>query len=185
MHGAKSRIRACRFEKRVSGQLVLVDFRRSDDNLEGSLATPSGQMSTAPGEPGGAGRFGCVPAQHHALDWHFGSATSRTRTHDVTREHDPCEPPPGAGSPPHASTRRSRQGGAPHRTNDLDGDKRRRTLQRADPGPLTTEGRRCDAGPSVSWLGASHKSPTSGSRPEPGADGAARPCCDQRGARET
>jgi transposase len=35
--------------------------------------------------------------------------------------------------------------GAPHRTNDLDGDKRRRTLERADPGPLTTEGSRIDA----------------------------------------
>ena len=59
--------------------------------------------------------------------------------------HDPCEPPPGLGSPANAPTRRSRQGAAPHRTNDLDGDKRRRTLQRADPGPLTTEGSRCDA----------------------------------------
>ena len=53
-----------------------------------------------------------------------------------------CEPPSGLGSPAAAPTRRSRQGGAPHRTNDLDGDKRRRTLQRADPGPLTTEGSR-------------------------------------------
>ena len=56
--------------------------------------------------------------------------------------HDPCEPPPGLGFPANAPTRRSRQGGAPHRTNDLDGDKRRRTLQRADPGILTTEGSR-------------------------------------------
>ena len=53
-----------------------------------------------------------------------------------------ANPPAGAGSPAQAPTCRSRQGGAPHRTNDLDGDKRRRTLQRADPGPLTTEGRR-------------------------------------------
>ena len=73
---------------------------------------------------------------------HFGSATSRTRTHDATGRHDPREPPPGIGSPANAPTRRSRQGGAPHRTNDLDGDKRRRTLKGAEPGPLTTEGSR-------------------------------------------
>ena len=77
---------------------------------------------------------------------HFGSATSRTRTHDATGRHDPREPPPGIGSPANAPTRRSRQGGAPHRTNDLDGDKRRRTLKGAEPGPLTTEGSRSDAG---------------------------------------
>ncbi len=77
---------------------------------------------------------------------HFGSATSRTRTHDATGRHDPREPPPGIGSPANAPTRRSRQGGAPHRTNDLDGDKRRRTLKGAEPGPLTTEGSRYDAG---------------------------------------
>ena len=57
----------------------------------------------------------------------------------------PMRTPAGAGSPANAPTRRSRQGGAPHRTNDLDGDKRRRTLQGADPGPLTTEGSRSDA----------------------------------------
>ena len=83
------------------------------------------------------------PAPAHR---HFGSATFRTRTHDATRQHDPCEPPPGLGSPAHAPKRRSPQGGAPHRTNDLDGDKRRRTLQRVDSGVLTTEGSRSDAG---------------------------------------
>ena len=82
------------------------------------------------------------PAPAHR---HFGSATSRTRTHDATAHHDRSEPPPGLGSQANAPTRRSRQGAAPHRTNDLDGDKRRRTLERADPGPLTTEGSRCDA----------------------------------------
>ncbi|WP_367652503.1 IS110 family transposase [Intrasporangium sp.] len=84
------------------------------------------------------------PAPAHR---HFGSATSRTRTHDATPGHRPCEAPPGLGSPATAPTRRSRQGAAPHRTNDLDGDKRRRTLQRADPGPLTSEGSRYDAPP--------------------------------------
>ena len=53
-----------------------------------------------------------------------------------------CEPPRGFGSPADAPSRRSRQGGAPHRTNDLDGDKRRRTLQGAETALLTTEGSR-------------------------------------------
>jgi transposase len=83
------------------------------------------------------------PAPAHR---HFGSATSRTRTPDATRHQDPCEPPRGVGSSPSAPTRRSRQGGAPHRTNDLDGDKRRRTLQGAENAALTTEGSRNDAG---------------------------------------
>ena len=47
----------------------------------------------------------------------------------------PCEPPRGLGSPAPAPTRRSRQGAAPHRTNDLDGDKRRRTIQKPKPRP--------------------------------------------------
>ena len=37
--------------------------------------------------------------------------------------------------PAPATTRRSRQDGAPHRTNDLDGDKRRRTLPAPKPRP--------------------------------------------------
>jgi hypothetical protein len=44
--------------------------------------------------------------------------------------------PASAPRPP----RRSRQDGAPHRTNDLDGDKRRRTLQGAETTPLTQRG---------------------------------------------
>jgi hypothetical protein len=71
---------------------------------------------------------------------HFGSATSRTRTPDATGHQPQCEPPPGFGSSPSAPTRRSRQGAAPHRTNDLDGDKRRRTLQGAETTPLTQRG---------------------------------------------
>jgi hypothetical protein len=54
--------------------------------------------------------------------------------------------PRGLGSQPPASTRRSRQGGAPHRTNDLDGDKRRRTLQRVETAPLTQRGTRSGRG---------------------------------------
>jgi transposase len=66
---------------------------------------------------------------------HFGSATSRTRTHDATREHVPCEPPPGpAPQPP-----RRRAGAVkvqrPTGRTTLSATSRR-TLHRADPGPL-------------------------------------------------
>jgi len=53
---------------------------------------------------------------------------------------DPVAPPRGLDSQPAASTRRSRQDGAPHRTNDLDGDKRRRTLKGAETAHLTQRG---------------------------------------------
>ena len=72
----------------------------------------------------------------------FGSATSRTRNTDATPGRTRCEPPRGLGSSAPAPTRQSRQGAAPHRTNDLDGDKRRRTLQKADTAPLTQRGTR-------------------------------------------
>jgi transposase len=72
----------------------------------------------------------------------FGPATSRTRSTDATADPNAREPPRGLGSKPPASTRRSRQGGAPHRTNDPDGDQRRRTLQGADTAPLTQRGTR-------------------------------------------
>src|SRR5664280_2841022 len=69
----------------------------------------------------------------------------RDSTHDATWHQAACEPLRGFGSSPIAPTRRSRQGGAPHRTNDLDGDKRRRTLGGAETALLTTEGSRNDA----------------------------------------
>jgi transposase len=57
----------------------------------------------------------------------------------------PTLPPAPAGQNPHAAldsqpsapARRSRQDGAPHRTNDLDGDKHRCTLKATRPRPLT------------------------------------------------
>ncbi|MCW2737531.1 MAG: hypothetical protein JWN97_2175, partial [Nocardioides sp.] len=49
-----------------------------------------------------------------------------------------------ADSPAPASTHRSRQDGAPHRTNDLDGDKRRRTLTGAETPLLTQRGTEMD-----------------------------------------
>jgi hypothetical protein len=72
----------------------------------------------------------------------FGQVTSRTRNSDATRRCDPREPPRGLGSSPPASTRRSRQGGVPHRTNDLDRDKRRRTIHGAETASLTVRGAR-------------------------------------------
>ena len=69
--------------------------------------------------------FGLHPAGCRDEVWlphmrrRFGSATSRTRTHDTLPT---LRTPAGLGSPAAAplATRRSRQGGAPHRTNDLE-----------------------------------------------------------------
>jgi hypothetical protein len=68
----------------------------------------------------------------------FGPATSRTRTHDATPARNHQEPP-WAGDRRHtATTRRRCQRGAPHRTNDVDTDQRRRTLESLpEPRPLT------------------------------------------------
>jgi hypothetical protein len=69
----------------------------------------------------------------------FGQATSRTRTLDATP--GPCPPgTPRAGNSRHtAATRRRVEVSAPHRTNDIDADKRRRTLEGLpDPRPLTS-----------------------------------------------
>jgi transposase len=70
----------------------------------------------------------------------FGSATARTRSTDATRPTTTPNTPRGLGSPATARARRSRQGGAPHRTNDLDGDKHRRTLNGAENASLTQRG---------------------------------------------
>jgi hypothetical protein len=72
----------------------------------------------------------------------FGSATARTRTADTTRPTATPDTPRGLGSPAPAQARQSCQRGAPHRTNDVDGDKRRRTLGGAETALLTTEGNR-------------------------------------------
>ena len=138
--------------KRAEGKKPLEALRclkrRISDALYRQLVTDARAAENGPGRAlRGVSRIqrGRLPPAHR----HFGSATSRTRTHDATRRHGPCEPPPGLGSPASAPTRRSRQGAAPHRTNDLDGDQRRRTLQRADAGTLTTEGSRKDT-----WVAA-------------------------------
>ncbi|MFC5042855.1 hypothetical protein [Ornithinimicrobium kibberense] len=61
--------------------------------------------------------------------------------HPTLPPPDPRDHPlPGPGSGHTASPRRSRQGAAPHRTNDLDGDQRRRTLESDGTGPLDTQG---------------------------------------------
>jgi len=83
------------------------------------------------------------------------STCPRTSTLRISHFPDPhnrrypsparSEPRRGLDNQPSATTRRSRQDGAPHRTNDLDGDKRWRTLQEAESGVLTTEGCRKDA----------------------------------------
>ena len=131
----KTRMEAMRCLKRRISDAI------SRQLLADAIVAAAGGSEDGPGRaPRGVFRIqrGRLTPAHR----HFGSATSRTRTHDATGRHDPREPPPGIGSPANAPTRRSRQGGAPHRTNDLDGDKRRRTLKGAEPGPFTTEGSR-------------------------------------------
>ena len=124
----KTRAEAMRcLKRRISDALFRQLVARSARGWNGPGRALRGDSDIQRGRP--------APAHRH-----FGSATSRTRTHDATGRHGACAPPCGLGSPDRASTRRSRQGAAPHRTNDLDGDKRRCTLQSADPDPLTTEG---------------------------------------------
>ena len=103
-----------------------------------------GEPGRAPGGVTSIQRGRPAPAHRH-----FGSATARTRTTDATRPRGPREDHRGLDSQPSATARRSRQGGAPYRTNDLDRDKRRRTLQGAETAPLTV---RMDCGSAVSDL---------------------------------
>jgi hypothetical protein len=67
---------------------------------------------------------------------HFGSATSRTRTPDATAT--PARTTPHGPRSRHTPAARPRcQRGAPHRTNDVDTDQRRRTLNNGGGMPLT------------------------------------------------
>jgi hypothetical protein len=67
---------------------------------------------------------------------HFGSATSRTRTPDATAAFEDTQGPgPRSRCLPAACPRCQR--GAPNRTNDVDPDQRRRTLNSAGAMPLT------------------------------------------------
>ena len=63
----------------------------------------------------------------HSGDRLFGSATARTRSTYAARPAANPNTPRDLGPPAPAPARRSRQCGAPHRTNDVDGDKHRRT----------------------------------------------------------
>jgi hypothetical protein len=68
----------------------------------------------------------------------FGSATSRTRPNDATPGHHNREDIGSGNWRPTTAARRRCQRTAPHRTNDVDTDKRRRiAVSRADQ-PLTT-----------------------------------------------
>ncbi len=83
------------------------------------------------------------------------STCPRTSTLRISHLPDPqnrryshparSEPSRGLGSQPSASARRSRQGAAPHRTNDLDGDKRWCTRKGNETADLDIEGSRNDA----------------------------------------
>jgi len=121
--------------------------RRISDAVYRQLVADANAAHSAEEEAGPGGHSGATP-QSSAADLHtpghrlFGQATTRTRTIDATPNRAPLEHPCGLDSQPTTSTRQSRQDGAPHRTNDLDGDKRRRTLKGAETAPLTQRGTR-------------------------------------------
>jgi transposase len=93
---------------------------------DAKLAEPT--ATQAPVESAGAGPGGHTGASFtsSAADLHtpvIGSSDQPqpgTRTPDATRTPAPPNTPRGLGSPAPAPARQSRQGGAPHRTNDLD-----------------------------------------------------------------
>ena len=68
---------------------------------------------------------------------HFGSATSRTRIPDATPTASSPEDPRGPDSCHTTTARQRRQRGAPHWTNDVDTDQRRRTLDSSGTAHLT------------------------------------------------
>jgi transposase len=106
--------------------------RRLSDAVYRQLVANTQPASAGQDEAGPGGHSGATP-QSSAADLStpdIGSSEKpqpRPRASDATRAAHRFEPPRRLGSQPPASTRRSRQGGAPHRTNNLDGDKRRRT----------------------------------------------------------
>ena len=82
---------------------------------DGPGRTPRGDSSIQRGRPDPGHR-------------HFGSVTSRTRNHDANPSPASPTSPRGLDSRHTAPTRRRCQDAAPHRTNGLDTDQRRRTL---------------------------------------------------------
>src|SRR4051794_35686414 len=143
---AKTRKEARRCLKRRLSDMVYRQLVADANLVEDARA-----LAVARGvEAGPGGQSGAVYRIQRGRPVHpgrrlFGSATTRTRSPDATRPTTPSDTTRGLGSPATTPTRRSRQRGAPHRTNDVDGDKRRRTLQGAEAPPLTTEGNRKDS----------------------------------------
>jgi len=125
---------------------------RRRENFDGSDALPAAppvrrglpaarRRRTRPGtrEPGRAPRGVCViqrgrPVPGHR---HFGSATSRTRATDATATSALATPPHGSRSRKTQAARPRCQRGAPNRTNDVDTDQRRRTIDNGEAMPLT------------------------------------------------
>jgi transposase len=126
--------------------------RRRREDLDGGDALPAAaavrrdlppagrRRPCAAGGPGRAPRGVCViqrgrPSPGHR---HFGSATSRARSHDATPATSTPGNPRGPDRRHLPPARRRCQRGAPHRTNDVDTDPRWRTLENAWAAPLTS-----------------------------------------------
>jgi hypothetical protein len=119
--------------------------RISDAVYRQLVADANAAADSAEEEAGPGGHSGATP-QSSAADLHtpvIGSSdkpqpgparSTLPRTGHRSNTHA------GLDSQPTTSTRQSRQGGAPYGTNDLDGDKRRRTLKGAETAPLTQRG---------------------------------------------
>ncbi|MGW1341030.1 transposase [Kribbella sp. NPDC002412] len=135
--------RACYRRKLADGKTPMEALRclkrRLSDAIYRQLVNDTTQTATT-GEASPGGHSGAT-SQSSAADLYtpvIGSSDQPLPGPAATTLPPPtahAKPRPAPGSPPHAPTRRSGQGGAPHRTNDLDGDKRRRILN--EPRPAT------------------------------------------------
>jgi transposase len=115
--------------------------RRLSDTVYRQLVADANTADSAEEDAGPGGHSGATP-QSSAADLHTPDVGSSDQPQPAPapptlplRRPQP-NPPRGLDSQPTAQARRSRQSGAPHRTNDPDGDKRRRTLKDAESAPL-------------------------------------------------
>ena len=134
---AKTNKEALRCLKRRLSDLV---YRQLRADAIRSQADPAQPGQAGPGGHSGASDESSAADLHHPGHRLFGSATTRARSTHATGPAPLADTPRSFGSHATAPARRSRQGAAPHRTNDLDGDKHRRNTPRRRNCALDTEG---------------------------------------------
>jgi hypothetical protein len=121
---------------------LLADTQAAD--MQAATVEPIDEIGTGPGGHSGASLTSSavdLPPHIDTSDQPLPGPAASTLpgTSGLAKHHAASAPRPLA------PTRQSRPRGAPHRTNDVDDDKRRRTLQDAETALLTTEGSRNDA----------------------------------------